>query len=57
MAVRMLALRAGRTLLPTNIFWYSFLIEVESTPGPYVRLKGLGKLNDLFIILTMHVVA
>jgi hypothetical protein len=40
-AVR-LALRACRDLVPTKIFWYSFLLEAQSTPG----LKGLGKLTQ-----------
>jgi hypothetical protein len=40
MAARLSALRAGRTL-PPGLFifkdsWYSFLLEAESTPGPYV---------------------
>jgi hypothetical protein len=49
MAVRLSALCADRPLPPRNIFWYSFLLKAESTPGP-VRLAGLGKtktFNDL----------
>jgi hypothetical protein len=34
MAVRSSALRAGRPLSPRKIFWYSFLLEAESTPWP-----------------------
>jgi hypothetical protein len=33
-AVRLSALRAGRSLHSMKIFWYLFLIEAESTPGP-----------------------
>jgi hypothetical protein len=29
---------------PQEYSWYSFLIEVDSTPGTIVRLEGLGKL-------------
>jgi hypothetical protein len=49
MAVRLSALRAGRPLPPGKFqeySWYSFLLEVEATPG----LEGLGQLkksNDL----------
>jgi hypothetical protein len=35
----MLILSAGRTLLPRNTFWYSFLVEDESTPGPQCGQK------------------
>jgi hypothetical protein len=46
MAARLSALRASRTLSPGFFifkdFWYSFLLEAESTPGP-VRPEGLGK--------------
>jgi hypothetical protein len=31
---RVAALRAGR-LYPHETFWYSFMLEAESTPGPY----------------------
>jgi hypothetical protein len=34
MAVRLSALCAGQALLPRSIFWYSFLLEVKSTPEP-----------------------
>jgi hypothetical protein len=44
MAVSLSALRTGPTLLPTNIFWYSFLLEAESTSG--IR-KLKKKINDL----------
>jgi hypothetical protein len=48
MAAKLSARRANRTLLPGFFifkdFWYSFLLEAESTPGP-VRLEGLGKLS------------
>jgi hypothetical protein len=51
MAARLSALRTGRTLLPGFFIlkgsWYSFLLEVESTPGP-VRLEGLGKFKKKF---------
>jgi hypothetical protein len=39
MAVRLSALRAGRALLPRNIFpsvWYSFMLLAEQTTGPSV---------------------
>jgi hypothetical protein len=39
MAVILWALRAGHALLPRTIFWYSFLLEAESTPGPSVALS------------------
>jgi hypothetical protein len=26
--------------------WYSCLLEADSTPGPIMRLKGLGKLKN-----------
>jgi hypothetical protein len=26
--------------------WYSFLLQAESTPGPIVRLEGLGQLKN-----------
>jgi hypothetical protein len=26
--------------------WYSFLLQAKSTPGPYVRLEGLGQLKN-----------
>jgi hypothetical protein len=46
MAARLSALRASRTLSPGFFIfkdsWYSFLLEVESTPGP-VRPEGLGQ--------------
>jgi hypothetical protein len=46
MAVRLSALRAGRTLPPGFFIfedsWYSFLLEAEPTLGP-VRPEGLGK--------------
>jgi hypothetical protein len=28
---------------PQESSWYSFVLEAESTPGPYLRLVGLGK--------------
>jgi hypothetical protein len=34
MAMRLLALRAGRPLPPQEDSWYSFLLESVSTPGP-----------------------
>jgi hypothetical protein len=46
MAVRLSALRTGRTLLPSNItslLWYSFLSE----PQGLAWLEGLGKLNEI----------
>jgi hypothetical protein len=49
MAARLSALRAGRTLPPGFFifkdFWYSFLLEAESTPEP-VRPEGLGQLKN-----------
>jgi hypothetical protein len=36
-AARVLALRDGR-LYPQEISWYSFVLEAESTPGPYEEL-------------------
>jgi hypothetical protein len=48
--VKLSALRADRALLPRNIFWYSFLLQGESTPKAIVQLEGLGQLkkcNDL----------
>jgi hypothetical protein len=46
MAVRLTALRAGRTLPPGFFIFkdssYSFLLEAESTPAP-VRPEGLGQ--------------
>jgi hypothetical protein len=41
MAVRLSALRAGRSLLPRNIF----LLLVLSKPKGPMRLEGLGKLK------------
>jgi hypothetical protein len=53
MAARLSTLRASRTLLPGlfifNDFWYSFLFEAESTPGP-VRPEGLGQLKKKHLI-------
>jgi hypothetical protein len=44
MAVRLSALRAGRTLPPGFFIfkdsWYSFLLEAESTPGSTSLKKG-----------------
>jgi hypothetical protein len=38
--VRLSALRTGRALLPRKkylfVFWYSFLLKAEKTPGPSV---------------------
>jgi hypothetical protein len=31
---------------PQEDSWYSFPLEAESTPGPIVRLKGLGQLKN-----------
>jgi hypothetical protein len=45
MAVRLSAPRAGH-LYPQEDFWYSFLLEAESTPGAIVRLEGLGRLKN-----------
>jgi hypothetical protein len=43
----MSALRAGRMLFtPQEYFWYSFLLEAESTPGAIVRLEGLGQFKN-----------
>jgi hypothetical protein len=39
MAVRLSGLRAGRPLPHQEDFWYSFLLEAESTPGPECRWK------------------
>jgi hypothetical protein len=39
MAARLLALHTGYTLLPREIFWYSFLSEDESIPGPQCSWK------------------
>jgi hypothetical protein len=42
-------------LYPQEDPWYSFLLEAESTPGPIVRLEGLGQLkksSDLIGIST-----
>jgi hypothetical protein len=36
-----------RPLLPQEDSWYSLLLEAESTPGPTVRMEGLGKLKNL----------
>jgi len=36
--VRLSALRTGR-LYPRKYSWYSFLLEAESTPGPFTA-KG-----------------
>jgi hypothetical protein len=44
MEVRLSALCAGRPL-PPGRFWYSFLLEAESTTGAIVRLEGLRKLK------------
>jgi hypothetical protein len=53
MAVRLSALRAGRTLPPGFFIfkdsWYSFLLEAESTPGP-VRPEGLGQFKKIHLI-------
>jgi hypothetical protein len=41
--VVMSALCRGRALLPRNIFWCSFLLEIESTT---MHLEGLGTLKQ-----------
>jgi hypothetical protein len=49
MAVSLPALRSGRTLLATNIFfyfWYSFLLEAELTLGPSAAEKIRYKKNS-----------
>jgi hypothetical protein len=38
-SVRMSALRTGRPLSFKEDAWYSFLLEAESTPGPYCSWK------------------
>jgi hypothetical protein len=47
MAARLPALRPGRTLPPGFFifkdYWYSFLLEDESTPRAIVRPEGLGQ--------------
>jgi hypothetical protein len=40
-------LRSGLALLPGSIFWYSFLLEVESTPKTIAWLEGLGNLKKI----------
>jgi hypothetical protein len=32
---------------PQEDSWYSFLLQTESTPGPIMRLEGLGKLKRI----------
>jgi hypothetical protein len=39
MAVRLSALRAGGFFTPQENSWYSFLLEAESTPGPWCGWK------------------
>jgi hypothetical protein len=55
MAARLSALRASRTLPPGFFifkdFWYSFLLEAESTPGA-VRPEGLRKFKKIHLIGT-----
>jgi hypothetical protein len=34
---------------PQEDSWYSFLLEAESTPGPYLRREGLGQLKNSII--------
>jgi hypothetical protein len=49
----MSALRSGRPFPPPHEdSWYSFVLEAESTPGPYLRLEGLGKLKKIHLIGT-----
>jgi hypothetical protein len=44
MSVGLSELRAGHALTP-RFFWYSFLLEADSTPGAIVRLEWLGKVE------------
>jgi len=37
--VRLSALGTGRIYPPRKYFWYSFLLEAESTPGPQYGRK------------------
>jgi hypothetical protein len=59
MAVRLSASRAGRALLPRNIFSYSFLSEAESIPGPSSaeRIRKFEKFSNLIGIPTHDVPA
>jgi hypothetical protein len=51
MAVRLLALRAGRTFTPQEDSWYSFLLEAESTQGYTAAgsVRLIEKSNDLVV--------
>jgi hypothetical protein len=41
------SLTLRRHLYPQEDSWHSFLLEAESTPGPYiVQLEGLGQLKN-----------
>ena len=44
--VRLSALRIGRLYPPRKYSWYSFLLEAESTPGPYCGRKD--NVNEKF---------
>ena len=45
MVVRLSALRTGR-LYPRKYSWYSFLLEVESTPGPQCDRKDFMSMKN-----------
>jgi hypothetical protein len=50
MAVRLSALRTSRTLLPTNIIIFMFLVLISvglSKPQNLVQLEGLGKFKKI----------
>jgi hypothetical protein len=32
---------------PQEDSWYSFLLDADSTPGPYLQLEGLGQFKNL----------
>ena len=48
MVVRLSALRTGR-LYPRKYSWYSFLLEVESTPGPRCDRKDFMSMKNPLI--------
>jgi hypothetical protein len=49
MAERLSPLRAGRALSTQEDYWYSFLLEVESNPGPQCGWKD--QVNLIFHLI------
>jgi hypothetical protein len=45
---------APAALYPQEDFWYSILLEAESTPGAIVRLEDIGQLRNSMKTLGME---